>query len=90
MARKFEAPKATDPYGRMRPKVEPKQSQAPADQEEPKYYRFNLKLPEECRAYLQEMAWRERTTITNYLADMVLADMAAHPDWKKNLDELNE
>lgn len=84
-----------NPYGARRTrKAEPQadqatQDQAPADQEAPKYYHFNMKLPEECRAYLQEMAWRNRTTITQYMQDMVMADMAAHPDWKDSLDATN-
>lgn len=90
----FEAPKS-NPYGRVRPKRDqapaaPQADQAPKDQEQPKWYHFNMKLPEECRAYLQEMAWRNRTTITQYLQDMVMADMAAHPDWRDGLDELNK
>ena len=83
-----------NPYGRTRPKADPTpKDQAPADQgqDQPtKWYRFNMKLPAECQAYLQEMAWRNRTTITQYLQDMVMADMAAHPEWRDSLDELNK
>lgn len=54
------------------------------------YYRFNAKLPMECKDYLQEMAWRQRTTITEYLARLIQADMEAHPEWKETLDILNK
>lgn len=82
-----------NPYGARRTrKAEPQADQAPQDQapaDQPKWYRFNMKLPAECQAYLQEMAWRNRTTITQYMADMVMADMAAHPEWRDSLDATN-
>lgn len=80
MARqKFEAPKA-NPYTEAQPQEQPKSNEI---------YRFNAKFPIECKAYLQEMAWRNRTTTTEYLARLVLADMEAHPNWKDSLDALN-
>jgi hypothetical protein len=85
-----------NPYGARRTRkeqapAEPQADQATKDQDQPtKWYRFNMKLPAECQAYLQEMAWRNRTTITQYLQDMVMADMAAHPEWRDSLDELNK
>ena len=53
-------------------------------------YRFNLKLPIECKDFLQEMAWRTRTTITGYLVRLVRADMNAHPEWTETIDSLNK
>lgn len=53
-------------------------------------YRFNLKLPIECKDFLQEMAWRNRTTITEYLAQLVRSDMDAHPEWMDGIDQLNK
>ena len=53
-------------------------------------YRFNLKLPIECKDFLQEMAWRNRTTITEYLTRLVRADMDAHPEWTETVDSLNK
>lgn len=50
------------------------------------FYRFNLKLPMECKDYLQEMAWRNRTTITDYIARMIESDMEAHPEWKEKVE----
>ena len=52
-------------------------------------YRFNAALPMECKDYLQEMAWRNRTSITEYISRLVLADMEAHPEWKDTIDILN-
>lgn len=62
----------------------------PQPEPKPEYYRFNIKLPIECKDYLQEMAWRHRTTITNYLTNIILADMDAHPEWKETIDVLNK
>lgn len=59
-------------------------------QEAPKeFYRFNMRLPAEYQQYLAEMAWRNRTTITAYMTDLVKADMEAHPEWRDSLDILN-
>jgi len=75
MAGKFAAPKI-NPY-----KAEQK--------EEKGIYRFNAKFPMECKDYLQEMAWRNRCSITDYLIHIVQADMEAHPEWKDTVDILN-
>lgn len=40
-----------------------------------KPYRFNLNLPRRYKEYLQEIAWQNRTTITEYLVGLVAADM---------------
>ena len=52
-------------------------------------YRFNAKFPMECKDYLQEMAWRNRCSITDYLIHIVQADLEAHPEWKDTVDILN-
>lgn len=52
-------------------------------------YRFNAKFPIQYKDYLQEMAWRNRCTITEYLIRIVQADMDAHPEWKDTIDILN-
>lgn len=83
MARKFSAPQA-DPYKELIQTAEPQTQEGPKQ-----YYRFNAKLPIECKDYLQEMAWRNRITITEYLANMIRADMEAHPEWRDSLDILN-
>ena len=46
----------------------------------PEYYRFNLKMPLEYKEYLQAAAYRasspeKTTTITEYLCELVRADM---------------
>lgn len=82
---KFTAPQG-NVYGSVIQSTE--QAQQPAAKTE--YYRFNAKLPMECKDYLQEMAWRNRTTITDYLTRLILADMEAHPNWRDTLDALNK
>ena len=54
-----------------------------------KWYRFNMRIPVEYQEYLAEIAWRNRTTITAYLTELVKADMEAHPEWRDSLDILN-
>jgi len=48
-------------------------------QEEPQktYYRINLKLRPEFRQYLDDESWKARKSITEYLNDLIAADMAA-------------
>lgn len=82
--KKFEAPQA-GLYGSLIQSGEEKQLE-----EKREYYRFNAKMPMECKDYLQEMAWRNRTTITEYLTRLILADMEAHPEWRDSLDILNK
>lgn len=81
---KFQAPKP-DAYN----SVIQSSTITTADPAPVEYYRFNAKLPIEQRDYLQEMAWRNRTTITEYLTRLIAADMQAHPEWKETIDILN-
>lgn len=53
------------------------------------FYRFNIRFPEEYRMYLQEMAWRNRTDITQYINRLIAEDMEKHPEWKETIDVLN-
>lgn len=86
MAKKFAAP-AMNPYmAQEQPQEAPQEAKQPAKE----YYRFNAKLPAECKDFLQEMAWRNRITITEYLARIILAEMEAHPEWKETIDTLNK
>lgn len=81
-------PKFTAPQ--VNPYTAPaEQPQAQPPEQEKSFYRFNAKLPAECKDFLQEMAWRSRCTITEYLSRLVLADMEAHPEWKDTIDTLN-
>lgn len=59
--------------------------------EEPKkeFYRFNAKFPIEYKAFLQEMAWRNRLPINDYLVKIIGEYMEAHPEWKETIDILN-
>jgi len=41
------------------------------------YYRINLKLRPEFRQYLDDESWKARKSITEYLNDLIAADMAA-------------
>ena len=83
---KFTAPLG-NPYNSI---IQSTEQQQPEPAAKTEYYRFNAKLPMECKDYLQEMAWRNRTTITDYLTRLILADMDAHPDWRNTLDILNK
>ena len=53
------------------------------------YYRFNAKFPIEYKAFLQEMAWRNRLPINDYLVKIIGEYMEAHPEWKETVDILN-
>lgn len=89
---KFQAPQV-NPYDTMIQSTTP--DQQPAAPAKAEYYRFNAKLPIECKDYLQEMAWRatvrehRNVTITEYLTRVIRADMDAHPEWKETVDALN-
>lgn len=80
-----------NPYGRVRPKQDqaPKPDQAKATKKEPTE-RLNLKLPTTQKRYLQEMAWRNRMSLTQYLSGLIQADMDRNPGWEDSLDELND
>lgn len=84
MAKKFEAPQ--NAFTSMIQSAAD-QTQQPAKKAE--YYRFCIRFPIEYKDYLQEMAWRNRTDITQYLNSLVKADMDAHPEWKDTIDVLN-
>lgn len=87
MTKKFSG--MQNPYGTIiQSKAEAEQPSQSKQAKE--YYRFNLKLPIECKDYLQQMAWKTETTVTEYLSNLVLQDMAQHPEWREDLDELNQ
>lgn len=83
--KKFDAPQG-NVYGSVIQSTEQLQPE-PQKQE---FYRFNAKMPIEYKDYLQEMAWRQRTTVTEYLNRLIAADMEAHPEWRDTLDILNK
>lgn len=76
MAKKFNAPTTT-----FNTLIQSATTDQPTEPKE-EFYRFNLKMPMSCKDYLQEMAWRQRTTITAYLTELVMKDMELHPEWK--------
>ena len=39
-----------------------------------KYYRINLKVRADHRAYLRQASWNRRTSITQYINDLIEAD----------------
>lgn len=82
---KFTAPQA-NPYNSIIQAAEPAKPAAPEEDA----YRFNAKFPGIFKQYLQEMSWRNRTSITQYVANLITADMEAHPEWKDTLDILNK
>ena len=41
----------------------------------PKYYRFNLKMALEYKEYLAHESWKAHKTITEYINDLIQADM---------------
>ena len=59
------------------------------EKESIKMDRIAARIPAECKIYIQEMAWKNRTTIAAYLTRIIEADMLKNPDWKDSLDELN-
>lgn len=62
----------------------------PVKADKPKeYYRFNAKFPIEYKDFLQEMAWRNRLPINEYLVKIIGEYMEAHPEWKETIDILN-
>lgn len=41
-------------------------------------YRYNLNLDRDLKGYLHEIAWRNRTSITQYINDLIRTDMEAY------------
>lgn len=61
-----------------------------AEDEKLRGYRYNLNLDKDLKEYLHYIAWLNRTSITQYLNDLVRADMAEYirnggdeSEWKK-------
>ena len=84
--KKFEAPQG-NPYSNI---IQSTGEEQPEPEVKQEFYRFSLKLPIECKDYLQEMAWRNRISITEYMTRIVTADMEAHPEWTETIDILNK
>ena len=53
-----------------------KQGRPPkAEHEKLRGYRYNLNLDRDLKEYLHEVAWKKRTSITQYINDLIRADM---------------
>jgi acyl-CoA reductase-like NAD-dependent aldehyde dehydrogenase len=59
-----------------------KQGRPPkADSEKLRGYRYNLNLDRDLKEYLHDAAWRKRTSITQYINDLIRADMENDEEW---------
>ena len=83
---KFQAPQV-NPYDTMIQSTTP--DQQPAAPAKTKYYRFNAKLPMECKDYLQEIAWRNRVTITEYICRLIEEDAERNQDVFQEVNQQN-
>jgi len=82
MGKKFATPKTT--YSSV---IQSATTEKASNRKE--VYRFNMNFDYELHDYLQEMAWRNRMTITEYLNKIVREDMEKHPEWTQTVDVLN-
>lgn len=58
---------------------EPKRGRPPkTEAEKLRGYRYNLNLDRDLQQYLKETAWKNRTSITQYINDLIRADMEAY------------
>lgn len=48
------------------------------EEEKLRGYRYNLNLDRDLQQYLKETAWKKRTSITQYINDLIRADMEAY------------
>lgn len=58
---------------------EPKETPPRDKEEQPEFYRFNLKLDGSLREYLSDEAWRNRLTITALVNQILMDYKAEHP-----------
>ena len=56
---------------------EPPKPQEPQEPPKPEPYRINLKLRGEFKQFLDDEAWKARKSITEYLNELIAADMEA-------------
>ena len=50
---------------------------------------LKTRVTEEQKTYINEMAWRSRTTVTAYMQALIAEDMQKNPNWRESLDALN-
>lgn len=54
-----------------------------AESEKKRQYRYNLSLDGDLKEYLDDVAWRKRTSKTQYLNDLIRREMENDEEWKK-------
>lgn len=55
------------------------------------YTRVNFKIPKWCKAYLDEVAWRRRTSMTGIIIELVKRDAEQNQDiFEEVKKQLNE
>lgn len=54
-----------------------------AESEKKRQYRYNLSLDGDLKEYLNDVAWRKRTSKTQYLNDLIRREMENDEEWKK-------
>jgi hypothetical protein len=60
------------------------------EQTQNKPYRLNVKLRSEFRQYLDDEAWKARMSITEYLNNLIQADMDKKKEIEKNEQKENK
>lgn len=65
------------------------EAQPKAERPKREVYKANLHLPAELKPYLDEMSWRNRMSITEYVAMLIYKDREQHPEWVETIDVLN-
>ena len=50
---------------------------------------LKTRVTEEQKTYINEMAWRNRTSVTAYMQMLISEDMQKNPNWRESLDALN-
>ena len=68
------APKTAKKGTTKKPQGRPKKTQ----DEKKGGYRYNLNLDKELKEYLKNKAWQDRKTATDYINDLIRADMEAY------------
>ena len=66
-----------------------------SEEEKLRGYRYNLDLDRDLKEYLHEAAWKKRTSITQYINDLIRADMENEAELlkeniKKGMDKIKD
>lgn len=49
---------------------------------------LSIRVTPEQREYLNEMAWRNRTSLKDYVTELIQEDMEKNPNWKQGIDKV--